>query len=232
MLDYTKIKKKLVPQPDGQDVLRLRAGVISSINTNGTVSVTLNGATVTNVPALSGALFLVGAVVQLLSYRGSLLVIGTTASSKQTIIKSTDQNSATSSTTMGDDSELFFSVAANATYLVDAYLSYGGAQAGDIRVAWTLPSGGSASRYILAPQAGATSNENTAMVSIRRGAGTQQIAGASGGTGNDFTDWQEKAIIRTGSTAGTAQLQFGQGTSSGTATVMRGDSMLIIERIA
>ena len=231
-IDYTKIKKKLIPTPDGQDVLRLRTGTVSALNANGTVSVTLNGATVTNVPVLSGALVLVGAVVQMLSYRGSLLVIGVTASSKQVIIKSGEQNSATSSTALGNDTELFFTAAANATYLVDAYLSYGGAQAGDIRVAWSVPSGASASRYILAPQAGMTSNVNTAMVAIRRAATTQQVAGASGGTDNDFTDWQEKTIIRTGSTAGTVQLQFGQGTSSGTATVMHGDSFLIIERIA
>lgn len=230
-IDLSKIKNKLNPPPDGQDVLRLKVGVVTAISSNGSITVTLNGASVSDVPVLSGALFLVGAVVQILSYRGSLLAIGTTASSKQAIVKSGDQNSNTNSTALVNDSELFFTTVPNATYLVDAYLSYGGAQAGDIRVAWSVPSGASAARYITAPAVGMTSNENASMVSIRREATTEQQAGASGGTANDFTDWHEKTIIRTGASGGTAQLRFGQGTSSGTVTVMRQDSFMIIERI-
>ena len=231
-IDLTKIRNKLNPPPDGQDVLRLKTGVVTALASDGTITVTLNGASISDVPVLSGSLLLSGAVVQVLSYRGSLLVIGTTASSKQVIIKSGDQNSNTNSTALVNDSELFFTTAPNATYIVDAYLSYGGAQAGDIRVAWSVPSGASAARYVLAPAVGLTSNESTSMVAIRRGATTEQIAGASGGTANDFTDWQEKSIIRTASTGGTAQLRFGQGTSSATVTVMRQDSFMIIERIA
>lgn len=230
-IDLSKIKMKLNPPPDGQDVLRLKTGVVTAIGSNGSITVTLNGASVSDIPVLSGALLLVGAVVNLLSYRGSLLALGVTASSKQAIVKGADQNSNTGSTALVNDADLFFTTVPNATYLVDAYLSYGGAQAGDIRVAWSVPSGASAARYITAPAAGLTSNENTSMVSIRRGATTEQQAGASGGTTNDFTDWHEKTIIRTGASGGTAQLRFGQGTSSGTVTIMRQDSFLIIERL-
>lgn len=230
-IDLSKIKMKLNPPPDGQDVLRLKTGVVTAIGSNGSITVTLNGASVSDIPVLSGALLLVGAVVNLLSYRGSLLALGVTASSKQAIVKGSDQNSNTGSTALVNDSDLFFTTVPNATYLVDAYLSYGGAQAGDIRVAWSIPSGASAARYITAPAVGLTSNENTSMVSIRRGATTEQQAGASGGTTNDFTDWHEKTIIRTGASGGTAQLRFGQGTSSGTVTIMRQDSFLIIERL-
>lgn len=228
----SEIRRQLMGAQDGQDVSRLRTGVVTAVNASGTVDVTLSGVTVASVPVLSGVIVLTGAVVQMLSYRGSLVVIGVTASSKQLIIKSADQNSATSSTAVADDTELFFTAAANATYLIDAYLSYGGAQAGDIRVAWTVPAGATMTRYILAPQAGMTDNANTAMMAIRRAATTQQIAGASGGTTNDFTDWQEKVILRTSTTAGTVHLQFGQGTSSGTVTVMRSDSFLEIRRAA
>jgi hypothetical protein len=72
----SKIKKKLLPTTDGQDTARLRTAVVSAIGTDGKVSITLNGATVTNVPTLGGAVFAVGTVVQLLSYRGSLLILG------------------------------------------------------------------------------------------------------------------------------------------------------------
>lgn len=75
-IDLSKIKKKLNPTPDGQDVLRLKAGVVTAIGSNGTVTVTLNGASVTDIPVLSGAAVAVGVTVQILSYRGSLLAIG------------------------------------------------------------------------------------------------------------------------------------------------------------
>jgi len=76
MLDYTKIKKKLVPPPDGQDDAKLRTATVSVVNTSGTLDITLNGTLITGVPRLAGAWAVVGSVVQVLSYRGSLLVLG------------------------------------------------------------------------------------------------------------------------------------------------------------
>jgi hypothetical protein len=90
----SKIKKKLLPAIDGQDVARLRTAVVAAIDTDGTVDITLNGATITNVPVLSNAAFAVGSVVQVLSYRGSLLVIGGSGVGAQPV-------EATSSTTNG-----------------------------------------------------------------------------------------------------------------------------------
>lgn len=82
--NLTKLRKKLIPPPDGQDVLRLRAGVVSAVNSDGTCDVVLAGATVPGVPRLQEASVAVSAVVQLLSYRGSLLIIGRSASGGQT----------------------------------------------------------------------------------------------------------------------------------------------------
>lgn len=76
-IDLTKIKKKINPPPDGQDVAKLRTGQVTAIDAStGAVSVNLNGTVITNVPVLGGALFVVGTSVQLLSYRGSLLILG------------------------------------------------------------------------------------------------------------------------------------------------------------
>lgn len=72
----SKIKKKLLPNTDGTDVLRLRSAVVAAIGADGTVDITLSGATVTGVPVLGGAVFAVGSVVQVASYRGSLLILG------------------------------------------------------------------------------------------------------------------------------------------------------------
>lgn len=75
-INLSKIKKKLNPEPDGQGLLRLQAATVSAIAADGTVDLNLNGATVTDVPCLDSARFVVGQSVQVLSYRGSLLVIG------------------------------------------------------------------------------------------------------------------------------------------------------------
>lgn len=79
MIDYTKLKKKLIPPPDGEDVTKMRSGVVSVVNANGTADVVISGVTVQGIPRLSGVDVAVGAVVQMISYRGSLLILGSTA---------------------------------------------------------------------------------------------------------------------------------------------------------
>lgn len=84
--NLTKLRKKLIPPPDGQDVAKLRAAVVAAYDTaDGSVDLTLNGATIPNVPVLSGVAVTVGATVQLLSYRGSLLVIGSSGNGAQPV---------------------------------------------------------------------------------------------------------------------------------------------------
>lgn len=79
--NLSKLRKKLVPQPDGQDVLRLRTGVVVSVNADGTVDVTVSSVTLTGLPRLDGLLLAEGETVQIVSYRGSLLVLGRVAGS-------------------------------------------------------------------------------------------------------------------------------------------------------
>lgn len=79
----SKIKKKILPLEDGQDGLKLRTGVVSAVNSDGTCDVTISGVTVAGVPRLMEASVSVGTVVQMLTYRGSLLIIGRSASGGQ-----------------------------------------------------------------------------------------------------------------------------------------------------
>lgn len=83
MIEYSKLRAQLNPDRDGQDVLQLRVGVVTAINSDGTADVTINGVTVTKVNRLVEATITVGTVVQILSYRGSLLIIGRVANSGQ-----------------------------------------------------------------------------------------------------------------------------------------------------
>jgi hypothetical protein len=106
-IDLTQIKKKILPPQDGQDDVKLRTATVSAVNSNGTVDLTMNGVSVPGVPRLNGALASVGAVVQVLSYRGSLLVIGTTSSGPGgAVVK-------TGSTTAGPTAQTSFTVAVN-----------------------------------------------------------------------------------------------------------------------
>lgn len=81
MLDYTKLVSKLLPQDQvsGDPGLQLRAGVVDALNLDGTVDVALSGAIVEDVPRLGEASIQVGAVVQILVYRGSMLILGQVA---------------------------------------------------------------------------------------------------------------------------------------------------------
>lgn len=75
--DYTNLLNKLIPNPGGEDKLRIRTAVVSAVNSDGTVDILLSDVLVPDVPALSSAPVPVGANVQVISLRGSLLVIGT-----------------------------------------------------------------------------------------------------------------------------------------------------------
>ena len=82
MIDYTKLLKRLNPEPGGEDVLRLRVGVVTAVNSGGLVDVTISGVSVPDVPVLAGVQAPIGAVVQILSLRGSLLVLGASSSGR------------------------------------------------------------------------------------------------------------------------------------------------------
>jgi hypothetical protein len=83
MIDYTKLRAQLSPQPmvNGPNTTRLRVGTVTAVNSDGTVDIDLSEATVENVPVLNGVMVFVDSVVQVLVYTGSLLVLGTVAES-------------------------------------------------------------------------------------------------------------------------------------------------------
>jgi hypothetical protein len=76
-IDYTKLLEKLHPQKDGEDHVSLRTGTVNAVNANGTLDITMSsGVVIPSVPKLATAYAPAGTVVQILSIRGSLLVIG------------------------------------------------------------------------------------------------------------------------------------------------------------
>lgn len=77
MIDYTKLRKKLAPDQDGEPPTHLRTATVDAVNSDGTVDLLMaSGVIVPDVPKLVGAYTPDGSVVQVISLRGSLLVIG------------------------------------------------------------------------------------------------------------------------------------------------------------
>lgn len=81
MIDYTKLLEKLSPKSDGEDTLRLRTGTVTTVNADGTLDITMSdGGLLPNVNKLATAYAPAGAVVQMIVFRGAMLVIGAVGS--------------------------------------------------------------------------------------------------------------------------------------------------------
>ena len=76
-MDYTRMLEKLIPTVDGEDKLRLRTGTVDAVNADGTLDIEMSdGLILPNVNKLVSAYAPAGAVVQIIVFRGALLVIG------------------------------------------------------------------------------------------------------------------------------------------------------------
>ena len=78
-IDYTKLLAKLDPQPGGEDTARMRTGIVDAVNSDGTVDLAISGIIVPSVPRVNSLVVAENTVVQVISYRGSLLVLGSVA---------------------------------------------------------------------------------------------------------------------------------------------------------
>lgn len=139
------------------------------------------------------------------------------------------------STTLQDDDELLFSVAANSVYLVDMWLRTTGLSAAptapNMKFAWSLPA--SATHNTMAQGTPSTFGDGTggapaALGSSASGSGT--IALVVGG--NEFLIVHLHAVIRTGANAGTATLQWAQNTAISQDTQILIDSYVIAHKAA
>lgn len=133
--------------------------------------------------------------------------------------KSSDQT-VTSSTTLVNDSQLKFAVAANETYIFQAWLyTYAADGTPDIKVTFTGPSG-------------STVLWSSSQVIFNAAAATTLTSVNTGGTSADlFVDANNRAIqlygtILNGATAGDVQLQWAQNTSSANGTSVKAGSSI------
>jgi hypothetical protein len=146
-------------------------------------------------------------------------------------VNKTSSTTRASTTTFADDPDLTMTLEANATYIVEMFLSLGGIDAAKIKTAWTVPSGATGNRAVDGP--GSTANQsNTDNVSGRYGVHNFTTS-VTYGTRNDntlFFKVTETATVTT-TNAGTLALQWAQATSSGTSSVCALGSWMRVTRI-
>ena len=167
---------------------------------------------------------------------GNLTVSGT---GQRTPKRRTSNDTRTSTVTPTNDTQLTWTVDANAVYAIEGVLFYSGP--GDFLMGWTFPTGSAGTWNGL--------GNGTTVVSGTGGGGTQQDISSSWGytMRSETTDLVDnrtyggiaatsfavhvRGTVRVGSTAGTFALKWAQGTSNATATTLYIDSRLTLEKI-
>lgn len=143
--------------------------------------------------------------------------------------KGADQ-SVTSSTALVNDSALFQSVLANATYEMYAFLIYDGASGTNLKIAFYGPSGATLDWM----QDGNTGGNTSAGGTTWWGYNTISTNNSTYGTvgAGSKLACRPSGLLITSSTAGTFGLQFAQGGSNATAVHVFTGSWMILRRVA
>lgn len=165
-----------------------------------------------------------------------------------TVVKSADETR-TNTNVASNDTELFFAVEANAIYVWEGFMKYagfataGGGASGDFQVDFTAPVGSTGewggfgvgttvigSTNVAALQID-TVNSQGYMLRVESNDVEQARTFGSLGTGTPQNVLMN-GTLRTGSTAGTFQFQWAQGTVNATATTLFTDSWMKLTRVA
>jgi len=131
-------------------------------------------------------------------------------------------------TTFVDATDLGFAVEASARYKIHVLIGYDAPTTPDIKFDWSMPSGAATARNCEYLVATTTTNIDSNMAKIRRGATTAVIAGGPNAVANAFSVYEEVTDLITVS-AGTAQFRFAA-SGVGTAT-LQADSIIYYQRI-
>lgn len=142
-------------------------------------------------------------------------------------VKTTDQ-SVTTSTVMVNDAQLLLPVAANVTYAFDCYLNFEGSSTTGQGIQWQIAVPASATlRY----HATYTRASDGGKITGDTYAGANVVAALGQGAGNPCGAKMSGSLV-TLATTGNIQVQWAQAASSGTSTVVRAQSFMMLRRIA
>lgn len=149
---------------------------------------------------------------------------------RQEVNQGSDQT-VTSSTTFVNSSIIIPNVEISARYWYLVLGAYKADTAADIKINWTVPTGGSMQRWALGVGLSSTGNAQDATNLNTRFATTATSVTLGGtGTGTE-TVFQEEGIITGGSVAGSFTMQFAQVTSNPIGTVLTANTTCFYQRI-
>jgi hypothetical protein len=146
------------------------------------------------------------------------------------IVKSADET-VTSSTTLQNDDELVFALAASAVYKIDGAISVAGATAGDIKTAFTVPTSATGNVEFIGATVAASGSDNWSRALnivdfVTPDFGTFGTLGVA-----TFQPVLIKGAIFTAGSSGNLTFQWAQNASSGTATTVGKGSWITVTRI-
>jgi hypothetical protein len=143
--------------------------------------------------------------------------------------KGSDESRA-SNTTLANDSSLFLTVDANATYSMQSIIYYSTTSTADFKCRWTVPTG-----FMEWTGAGlgvgATGTSGDVYFNRLILSSTAQFGGADA-TNTPFMSLTIQGTLNVGGTGGLFRFQWAQITSNATATLVRGDSYIVLTRVA
>lgn len=142
----------------------------------------------------------------------------------------TASESVVSSTALQDDDHLSVPVDAGTIYWVTAVIYYSATTGSDLLMGWSAPGGGTTFEWV----SDAFSSSSTAGGVDAVSRSYQQLGStpSPGGNGTGvLLACVPRGILVTGSIAGTFRLRWAQAVSSGTATTVYPESILILRRL-
>lgn len=147
---------------------------------------------------------------------------------ERTIARKSSDESITSSTSLQNDDDLEFSIAANEEWLVTVYGFVDGMDTGGMKMGWTVPAGGSVINNLCMASGTYSGGSTVSSFSMNQ---TGTGFGVATGTLADAAGFTLYTYVKNATNAGTVNYQWAQFNSNGTATTLQAGSTLIAQRI-
>jgi len=148
---------------------------------------------------------------------------------QHSIIKTSDQ-SVTNSTVLVPDSELTVPILANTQYWLEVFLIYDAIQAADLKLGWAYPAGMTLDWSHGGLRGGATSTVDLISRTYLDETGFPWIGGPAAAAPSIAVVMGEGVVVSSG-TAGNLTLRFAQNALSATPTIMKANSLLILQKL-
>ncbi len=144
------------------------------------------------------------------------------------VVRKTGDESVTSSAALQDDDELFFAIGASDIWVAHFVIGYNAATTGDFQFAFSVPSGATGRQFMMGLNSASTGVTGSLTVFSTTDLTTGNTFG--GGGVNDASIAFDITVVNS-TNAGNVKLRWAQGTSDGTATIVRANSYLQAMRV-